>query len=612
MKIAVAGGGPAGLYFAMLAKRADPRHQVTVFERNRPDDTFGFGVVFSEKTMSYLREHDQSTYEEILAGSNAWDPIEVRIHGKVLSCGGIGFWAISRKRLLNILQRGAAAEGVELRFETELADVDAVVASHDLVAAADGVNSIFRARWEEVFKPTVEVGRTVFAWYGAALRYPSFTFLFEENEHGRFCAHIYPYEEDLSTFIIEMDHESWRRAGLEESNRAAQAPGQSDLYGLEYFQKVFAPHLQGRRLLGNNSKWANFRTVRCATWHHHNLVLMGDAAHTAHFSVGSGTKMAMEDAIALAFALRQHGTELPRVFEAYESERRPRVEGIQRAAMPSLRWYEQFRHYWSFPAERFAFHFLTRGNYEYGQLKERGPGFVARVEAAVPEVGSDLSALVITPAEISEPVAVSAESPVAVPPAGARNTLYLSQGPVAGELSGVERDRVREAFAAAAAAGIAAGYSNLLLELGRGQLLHSFLSPLTNHRTDEFGGSLENRMRYPLEVIDAVRSAWPGRLWASISATDWLPGGFTDDDAVVLGRSLKEHGVDLVVVRSGHATAASIPWYARCFNAQFSDRLRNEGACRVAVAGGILSRDDARNVLLAGRADLVLADRELF
>jgi len=199
-----------------------------------------------------------------------------------------------------------------------------------------------------------------------------------------------------------------------------------------------------------------------------------------------------------------------------------------------------------------------------------------------------------------------------VPPAGARNTLYLSQGPVAGELSGVERDGVREAFAAAAAAGIAAGYSNLLLELGRGQLLHSFLSPLTNHRTDEFGGSLENRMRYPLEVVDAVRSAWPGRLWASISATDWLPGGFTDDDAVVLGRSLKEHGVDLVVVRSGHATAASIPWYARCFNAQFSDRLRNEGACRVAVAGGILSRDDARNVLLAGRADLVLADRELF
>ena len=612
MKIAVAGGGPAGLYFAMLAKRADPHHHVTVYERNRPDDTFGFGVVFSEKTMSYLREHDQPTYEEILAGSNAWDPIEVRIHGQVLSCGGIGFWAISRKRLLDILQRGAAAEGVELLFESSLLDPDEVVESHDLVAAADGVNSIFRARWEEVFKPTVEVGRTVFAWYGAALRYPSFTFLFEENEHGRFCAHIYPYEEDLSTFIIEMDHESWRRAGLEESNRAAQAPGQSDLYGLEYFQKVFAPHLQGRRLLGNNSKWASFRTVRCATWHHHNLVLMGDAAHTAHFSVGSGTKMAMEDAIALAFALRQHGTELPRVFEAYESERRPRVEGIQRAAMPSLRWYEQFRHYWSFPAERFAFHFLTRGNYDYGQLKERDPGFVARVEAAVPEVGSDLSALVITPAEISEPVAVSAESPAAVPPAGARNTLYLSQGPVAGELSGVERDRVREAFAAAAAAGIAAGYSNLLLELGRGQLLHSFLSPLTNHRTDEFGGSLENRMRYPLEVIDAVRSAWPGRLWASISATDWLPGGFSDDDAVVLGRSLKEHGVDLVVVRSGHATAASIPWYARCFNAQFSDRLRNEGACRVAVAGGILSRDDARNVLLAGRADLVLADRELF
>ena len=611
MKIAVAGGGPAGLYFAMLAKRADPRHQVTVYERNRPDDTFGFGVVFSEKTMGYLREHDQPTYQEILAGSNAWDPIEVRIHGQVLSCGGIGFWAISRKRLLGILQRGAAAEGVELRFESALADPDAVLDSHDLVAAADGVNSLFRDRFAEVFKPSVEIGRTVFAWYGAALRFPSFTFLFEENEQGRFCAHIYPYEEDLSTFIIEMDPETWRRAGLEESNRAAQAPGQSDLYGLSYFERVFASHLEGRRLLGNNSKWASFRTVRCATWHHRNLVLMGDAAHTAHFSVGSGTKMAMEDAIALAFALRQHGSDLDRVYEAYESERRPRVAGIQRAAVPSLRWYEQFRHYWSFPAERFAFHFLTRSNYDYGQLKERDPGFVARVEEALPEVASDLGSLVISPSEISELVSVSGAAQVEVPPAGARNTLYLGHASPAAELSRAEMDRVAAAFVAAAVAGHRAGYHNLLLELGRGQLLHRHLSPLTNQRADEFGGSLESRLRYPLEVVDAVKAAWPGRLWASISATDWLPGGFTDDDAVVLGRSLKEHGVHLVLVRSGHATPASIPWYGRCFNAQFSDRLRNEGACPVAVAGGILSRDDARNVLLAGRADLVLADREL-
>src|SRR5207302_3306408 len=291
MKIAVAGGGPAGLYFAMLAKRADPRHQVTVHERNRPDDTFGFGVVFSEKTMSYLREHDQPTYEEILAGSNAWDPIEVRIHGQVLSCGGIGFWAISRKRLLNILQRGAAAEGVELRFQVDQADPEAVVAEHDLVAAADGVNSVFRNRWPEVFRPSIETGGTVFAWYGAALRYPSLTFLFEENEHGRFCAHIYPYEEDLSTFIVETDPESWRRAGLESGD------------GLEYFQRLFAKHLEGRALLANNSKWASFRTLRNRTWHWRNCVLMGDAAHTAHFSVGSGTKMAMEDAISLAHAV---------------------------------------------------------------------------------------------------------------------------------------------------------------------------------------------------------------------------------------------------------------------------------------------------------------------
>jgi anthraniloyl-CoA monooxygenase len=405
-----------------------------------------------------------------------------------------------------------------------------------------------------------------------------------------------------------MDPATWQRAGLEESNQAAQAPGQSDLFGLEYFERVFAMHLEGRRLLGNNSKWARFRTIRCATWHHGNLVLMGDAAHTAHFSVGSGTKMAMEDAIALAFAVGQHGADLPRVFEVYESERRQRVQGIQRAAVPSLRWYEQFRHYWSFPAEQFAFHFLTRSNYDYGQLKERDPAFVAQVEETLPNPATDLHSLVISPAEISELV----EAGAPVPSAGARNTLNVGQAAGSTDISRAEMDRMRDAFAATAAEGAGAGYYNLLVELGRGQLLHRFLSPLTNTRTDDYGGTLENRLRYPLEIIDAVKAAWPGRLWASISATDWLPGGFTDDDAVVLGRSLKEHGVHLVVVRSGHATPASIPWYGRCFNAQFSDRLRNEAGCRVAVAGGILSRDDALNVLLAGRADLVLADRDLF
>jgi anthraniloyl-CoA monooxygenase len=652
MKIAVIGGGPSGLYFAMLAKRGDPRHRITVYERNRPDDTFGFGVVFSEKTMNYLREQDQATHAEILANANAWDPIEVRIHGEVLSCGGIGFWAISRKRLLDILQRGAAGQGVEIRFETEVRNPETVLAENDLVAAGDGVNSVFRNQWAEHFRPTVETGRTIFAWYGAARRYPSFTFLFEENQHGRFCAHIYPYQDDLSTFIVEMDPETWRRAGLEESNRLAQAPGQSDMYGLEYFEHVFAKHLDGRQLLANNSKWAAFRTIRNRTWHHRNLVLMGDAAHTAHFSVGSGTKMAMEDAIALAFSLDQNGGELEPSFAAYETERRPRVEAIQRASRPSLRWYEQFRHYWDFRTERFAFHLLTRGNLDYRQLKEGDPDFVDRVENALRPLVEPIGERIIRPSELTELVAVTPEgrlhpgTPTRPPVANGATILQLGHAGRRGsvrapgegadlplgiegwdlvaasplpyapfsrtplEMTRAQMDRVRDAFVGSAVIGRKAGYPRLLLQAARGQLLASFLSPLSNQRGDEYGGTLENRLRYPLEVVRAVRSAWPHELWVAISACDWLLDGFGDDDAVAVARELKAVGVDVVLVESGHAVAEAIPWYSRCFNAQFSDRVRNEAGVRTAVSGGILTADDARNVLLAGRADLVVADRE--
>ena len=452
---------------------------------------------------------------------------------------------------------------------------------------------------------------------------------------------------------MEMDTETWIRAGLEESNRAAQAPGQSDMHGLEYFERLFARHLEGRGLLANNSKWAAFRTVRNRAWHHRNLVLMGDAAHTAHFSVGSGTKMAMEDAIALAFSLHQNGPDIERTFAAYEAERRPRVEAIQRASRPSIHWYEQFRHYWDFPTEQFTFHFLTRGNLDYRQLKEGDPGFVRRVEDVVRPLVEPIRDRIVLPSELTELVAVTPEgrlhpetATLPPPPAGATILQLGHAGPrgavrppgegsdlplgaggwnlvaasavaytpfsrVPRELSRAEMDRVRDAFVGSAAIGRKGGYSRLLLQAARGQLLASFLSPLSNRRTDEYGGSLESRLRYPLEVVRAVRAAWPRELWVAISATDWLPGGFSDDDAVAVARELKAAAVDLVVVESGHAIAAAIPWYARCFNAQFSDRIRNEAGVRTAVAGGILSSDDARNVLLAGRADLVLADREL-
>ena len=646
MRIEVVGGGPAGLFFALLAKRADPGHRVTVHERNRPDDTFGFGVVFSEKTMDYLREQDQATYEEISANSIRWDPIETRIHGGVLACGGIGFWAISRKRLLNVLQRGAAAAGVELRFQTDVADPLALAAEADLVAVSDGVNSSVRTRLAEHFKPRLETGKTRFTWFGAALRFPSFTFLFEENEHGRFCAHIYPYEDGLSTFIVETDEESWRRAGLEASNLEAQAPGQSDLFGLEYCRQLFERHLGGNPLLANNSKWGAFRTVRNGTWRHGNLVLMGDAAHTAHFSVGSGTKMAMEDAIALARFVRLHGVDVLAAMAAYEAERRPRVEHIQNASRPSLRWYEQFRHYWAFPLEKFAFHFLTRSNYDYGQLKERDPSFVEAVESK-----QELDPARIIPAgRITEMVSVSPEgrthpgSPLSLDGAVAGTILQVGHAgrrastrpPSAGRdlplrvggwevvapsaipyarwsatpraLAPAEMAEIRDRFVAAARGGAAAGFQTLVLQFGRGYLLHSFLSPLANVRTDDYGGSTTNRLRYPLEILGAVRATWAGPLWVAMSMHDWAAGGSDDDECLEIAVALRAGGADLLLVESGWVNADSIPAFGRCFNAQFSDRVRNEAGIPAAVAGGILSLDDAKNVLLAGRADYVIAD----
>jgi len=646
VRIEVVGGGPAGLFFALLSKRADPSHRVTVHERNRPDDTFGFGVVFSEKTMDYLREQDQVTYEEISANSIRWDPIETRIHGAALACGGIGFWAISRKRLLNVLQRGAIAAGVDLRFQTEVTDPVALAAESDLVAVADGINSAVRSRFADQFRPRFEVGKTRFTWFGAALRFPSFTFLFQENEHGRFCAHIYPYEDGLSTFIVETDEETWRRAGLEQSNLAAQGPGQSDLFGLEYCRRLFERHLGGRALLANNSKWAAFRTVRNGTWRHGNLVLMGDAAHTAHFSVGSGTKMAMEDAIALARFVRLTPADVPAATAAYEAERRPRVEHIQDASRPSLRWYEQFRHYWTFPTEKFAFHFLTRSNFDYGQLKERDPAFVAAVESSE-ELDLDR---VLGADRFTELIAVSPDGRVhpgtplslgggeagtilqvghAGPRASTRppdrgRDLPLREGgwqPTAASaipysrwaqvpraLERTEMEQIRSSFVEAARGGAAAGFTTLLLEFGRGHLLHSFLSPLTNVRTDPYGGSPENRLRYPLEVLGAVRSAWPGSLWVGTSMNDWAAGGNDDDACLEIAWALRAAGADVLLVTSGSLSADSIPAFGRCFNAQFSDRVRNEAGIPTAVAGGILTLDDAKNVLLAGRADFVVAD----
>lgn len=380
MKILCVGGGPAGLYFAVRMKQLDSAHEVTVLERNQPDDTFGFGVVFSDSTLGYLHQHDAGIYELIHRNCQAWDAIEVRFKGKTLRCGGNGFAAISRKRLLHLLQQRAIELGVTIHFQHEFASL-AECRHYDLVVAADGINSTLRRRFEKAFRPTVEVGTAKYIWSGTTQRFDSLTFLFEENEHGLFGVHAYPYDEQTSTFIVETDEETWRRAGLDRFVESTLTPSSSDPASIAYCQQLFARHLHGHALLANNSKWLNFRTLRNETWHHENIVLLGDAAHTAHFSVGSGTKMAMEDAIALSLALQEH-EKLPAALAAYERTRRPEVERIQRASLPSRQWWEDFQRYRHFSPEQFTFHFLSRNpRMTYNHLLARDPAYVKQVHS---------------------------------------------------------------------------------------------------------------------------------------------------------------------------------------------------------------------------------------
>lgn len=384
VKIHVIGGGPGGLFFAQLARRALPAAAITVYERNRPHDTFGFGVVFSDRTMANLQHSDAETHEAVRRATVHWDAIEVRHRGQVLRAGGHGFSAIARKRLVEILEEGARRAGADLRFEEEISDLRAIE-DCDLLVAADGSNSLVRRTYAREFGASEAEGRARFIWFGASVRYDSFKFIFEETPQGVFAVHAYPFDDHTSTFLVETDEESWRGAGLDRWVEASQAPGLSDLESLRYLEQVFAPHLEGQSILANNSKWLTFRTIRNATWRHEHRVLLGDAAHTAHFSVGSGTKMAMEDAVALTEALTralQTQADLPSALAAYEARRRSEVERIQEAAAPSLAWWERYKIHMRMEPAPFIFHFLTRTPRVTGEnLRRRDPALVEAVEA---------------------------------------------------------------------------------------------------------------------------------------------------------------------------------------------------------------------------------------
>ncbi len=658
LKITVVGGGPAGLYFAVLAKQSNPSHRITVFERNRPDDTFGFGVVFSENTMGFISEQDRKNYPEIIAASRRWDPLTVIHGGEIVRCGGVGFSAIERKSLLHILQRQAADLGVELRFQAEV-EPDARAPESDLVVVADGVNSGQRSRHEREFGTSVALGPTRFAWLGCTKAWDSLTFLFERNQDGAFGVHIYPYTQDRSTFIVETDEESWRRAGMD-SFTEEQTIG--------YCERLFERHLEGHRLLSNRSLWTRFKTVHNRRWHLGKRVLIGDAAHTAHFSVGSGTKMAMEDALSLSQQLERLSGDIEGALTAFEEERRPRVEHIQRMAASSFQWWAGFRHYLDWTPRVFAFHLLTRSLFRYDTLKDRDPAFLAAVEA---EAGVDLPArvagtgepergaslLLLGTAAVSEEGRVSPDDlqvrdwePVLararresdakvglqlrhagprgacrprdrgvdlpLPERGAWDLVAASEvayapgGRVPAELDEAGMERVAADFAAAAATAAETGFDWLELQFGHGYLLGSFISPLSNRRSDRYGGSLENRLRFPLRVMGAVRGAWPrGHLLAAaISVDDRLPGGTTVDEALTIARRLRDAGADCVTALSGQSVWRSSVPVGRCFAMLGAGRIRNEAGVRVMATGGITDLDDVRTVLYSGRADYVRLD----
>ncbi|HVT59717.1 MAG TPA: FAD-dependent monooxygenase [Thermoanaerobaculia bacterium] len=773
MRIAVIGGGPAGLYLALLVKKADPRHQVTVYERNGPDDSFGWGVVFSDQTLGNFRAADPESYQRICDSFARWDDIDIHVRGATITSGGHGFSGIARRTLLAILRDRAAELGVELRFrcevgeaelpqhpdlpraelasadlpaaelasadlpKAELASADlpaAELASADLIIGADGVNSMTRRRYAAAFAPDLDVRTARYVWLGTTRQFDAFTFIFVDNADGVFQAHAYRFDERLSAFIVECDEASWRAAGYDRLDSAAT---------IAACERLFAPWLDGHPLLANvpphlaAAPWLSFVRVRNARWHHGRVVLLGDAAHTAHFSIGSGTKLAMEDAIGLARALAGAGAgqpaELACALADYQEERMTEALRLQNAARNSMEWFENVKRYIGLEPPQFAYSLLTRSQrVSHENLRLRDRTYLTGVErwfasraalaaAAAAPPASDPHALpaaapatppspppiftpftlrgmtvanrvVVSPMDmysaddglpndfhlvhlgaralggaglvITEMTCVSPEGRIspgctgmyceehaaawrritefAHRWSGAKICLQLGHSGAKGAtrlmwegmdeplehggweiiaasplpfrpgmqvpraMTRADMELVRGQFVRAAELAASAGFDMIELHCAHGYLLSGFITPLSNRRHDDYGGTLANRLRYPLEVLAAMRAAWPAErpISVRISATDWAPGGLAEGEAVAAARAFHQAGADIIHVSTGQTSAAARPVYGRMFQTPFSDQIRNEAQVATIAVGNITDADQVNSIIAAGRADL--------
>jgi anthraniloyl-CoA monooxygenase len=709
MRIVCLGGGPAGLYFSILVKKANPSWDITVIERNRPNDTFGWGIVFSDKTMDGFRTIDEETHREITRAFRHWDDIDVFFKGDKITSGGHGFCGIARIKLLQILQRRAVALGVKLKFQTEVADPDDYAAQFDLVIASDGASSVTRRKYEQIFKPNIQTRKNRFIWLGSRRKLDAFTFDFKESEWGWFNLHAYRFDDEWSTFIVETPERNWLAAGIDKMEQEES---------IALCEKLFAQRLEGNHLISNakhlrgSAIWLKFNRILCEKWFHKNIVLIGDAAHTAHFSIGSGTKLAMEDAIALARVLSTHSGNVPDALQRYQEEREIEALKLQSAARNRMEWFEEVERYVHQEPEQFAYGLLT-GSQRVGHasLKLRDFAYVDRVEKwfagrsgasrSLPPMFTPISmrgvtlknrvicspmatymaedglpndfhlvhlaaramggaAMVVTEMTCVSPEAritpgcpgmwndeqmkawkrvvdfvhtqTDAKIAFQLGHAGRKGSTRVgwdaidqplktgnwdlvsaSPLPYIENLSQVPHEatradlcRIKGDFVSATRRAVAAGFDWLEFHCAHGYLMSSFISPLTNTRTDEFGGSLENRCRYPLEVFCAMRAEWPQDrpMSVRISAHDWVPGGLTPEDAAEVARMFKDAGADVIDCSSGQVSKAEKPVYGRMFQVPFADKIRNEVGIPTIAVGNIFEGDHVNTIIAAGRADL--------